>query len=217
MIEETLAQSGQKADTNRFYGVVTGKVISMLDPLTLGRLQVQLPFIDALDLSPWARVALPMAGVLHGTYFIPNLGDEVLVAFEHGDTNVPYIIGCLWSAAAPPPMPSPLTQIRAIRTPVGNQIVFTEAPPSLTLQTGPTPPVTLPAPPVGATISMLSQSVQIQCGLNVINITPGGVTITGTPVLNLVASQTISIGAPTVSISGGTVSIVGGMVRINSP
>jgi hypothetical protein len=211
MIEEVLAQfRDQEEETDRFYGVVVGKVINMLDPATLGRLQVQLPFIDALDLSPWARVALPMAGMFHGTYFIPNLGDEVLVAFEHGDISVPYIIGCLWSAAAPPPLPSPVPQIRAIRTPIGNQIVFTEVPPSLTLQPGPTPPVTLPAPPTGATISMLSQSIQIMCGQNIINITPGGVTITGTPTLNLVAGEAVSIAAPIVSITGG-------MVKINSP
>ena len=81
--------------------------------------------LDSLDLSPWARIALPMAGVLHGMYFIPNINDEVLVAFEHGDVNAPYIIGSLWNAMAPPPLQSPVPQIRAIRTLAGNQIVFT--------------------------------------------------------------------------------------------
>jgi hypothetical protein len=49
----------------RFYGVTTGTVINILDPLVLGRVQVQLKFVDDLDLSPWCRVATMMAGIAH--------------------------------------------------------------------------------------------------------------------------------------------------------
>jgi hypothetical protein len=230
MIEETLDRmesTGQGSD--RFPGVMVGKVINPADPLMLGRVQVQLPFIDSLDMSPWARVAVPMAGMLHGSYFIPNVGDEVLVAFEHGDVNVPYIIGSLWNAMAPPPLQSPVPQIRAIRTLVGNQIVFTEAPPSLTLQTGPTPPAALPAPPTptgpyqtimmsSAGIQVMSPTpiqivspagIQIMCGANVINLTPDGVTITAAANLNLVAGAAINIQA------AGTCSITAPLVKLN--
>src|SRR5215210_8236632 len=116
---------------DKLFGVMVGKVINLLDPLALGRVQVQLPSIDSLDLSPWARVAVPMAGIAHGFYFIPNLNDEVLVAFEHGDVNAPYILGSLWNAMAPPPLPSPLPQIRMIRTLEGNMIQFNEETPSI--------------------------------------------------------------------------------------
>ena len=211
----------------KYYGVTVGKVINPLDPMMLGRVQVQLPFIDSLDLSPWARVAVPMAGLLHGTYFIPNLGDEVLVAFEHGDVNAPYIIGCLWNAMAPPPLPSPVPQIRAIRTLAGNQIVFTEAPPSVTIQTAPTPPVTMPAPPTptgpyqtimlsSAGIQIMSPTpiqimsptgIQIMAGANIINLTPDGITITGTPNLNLTAAGVVNITGPAINITGGLVKI----------
>jgi hypothetical protein len=211
----------------KYYGVTVGKVINPLDPMTLGRVQVQLPFIDSLDLSPWARVAVPMAGLLHGTYFIPNLDDEVLVAFEHGDVNAPYIIGCLWNAMAPPPLSSPLPQIRAIRTLTGNQIVFTEAPPSVTIQTAPTPPVTIPAPPTptgpyqtimlsSAGIQIMSPTpiqimsptgIQIVAGANIINLTPDGITITGTPNLNLTATGAVNITGPAINITGGLVKI----------
>jgi hypothetical protein len=228
MIEETLDQAeSDEQGPSRFPGVVIGKVINPVDPMMLGRVQVQLPFIDSLDLSPWARVAVPLAGILHGTYFIPNLNDEVLVAFEHGDPNVPYIIGCLWNAMAPPPLQSPVPQIRAIRTLVGNQIVFTETPPSLTLQTGPTPPSALPAPPTptgpyqtimmsAAGIQVMSPTpiqivspsgIQIMCGQNIVNLTPDGVTITGTPNINLAAGTAINIAAPTINIAGGLVKI----------
>jgi phage baseplate assembly protein gpV len=192
----------------KFYGVTVGKVINLLDPMLLGRVQVQLPFIDSLDLSPWARIAVPMAGIAHGTYFIPNIGDEVLVAFEHGDVNAPYVIGSLWNAMAPPPLPSPVPQIRMIRTPAGNQIVFTEVPPTITILT-----------PSGQTIVMSSAGIQILSGANVINMTPDGVTITGTPNLNLTASGSINITAPNVTINGAAATNLqsGGMCNVTAP
>jgi hypothetical protein len=229
MIEETIGnlETSVEASKKKYYGVTVGKVINPLDPMMLGRVQVQLPFIDSLDLSPWARIALPMAGILHGTYFIPNLNDEVLVAFEHGDVNAPYIIGSLWNAMAPPPLQSPIPQIRAIRTLAGNQIVFTEVPPSVTLQTGPTPPSVMPSPPTPTgpyqTIMMSTAGIQIMsptpiqimspagiqivAGANIINLTPDGITITGAPNLNLAAAGTLNIAAPAVNITGGLVKI----------
>jgi hypothetical protein len=230
MIEETLgrAASAMLDDSDRVYGVVVGRVINMLDPMTLGRLQVQLPFIDSLDLSPWARVAVPMAGLLHGTYFIPNLGDEVLVVFEHGDVNVPYIIGCLWNATAPPPLPSPVPQIRAIRTLAGNQLVFTEVPPSITLQTAAISPLPMPTPPsptgphqtimmspLGVQIvspSMIQlvspTAVQLVCGSNILSLTPDG--------LNIVAANITITSSAAVSIqAGGTCGVLAPLITLN--
>lgn len=207
---------------SKFYGVTVGRVINLLDPMALGRVQVQLPFIDSLDLSFWARIAVPMAGLTHGTYFIPDIGTEVLVAFEHGDTSAPYIIGSLWNATAPPPLPSPLPQIRTIRTLTGNQIVFTEAPPTVTIQSGPTPPATIPAPPTPAgppTIIMSPTGIQIIFGLSVINMTPDGITITGTPNLNLTATASINITAPNVTINGAAATNVqsAGICNMTAP
>jgi hypothetical protein len=213
----------------KFYGVVTGRVINPIDPLLLGRVQVQLPFLDALDLAPWARIAVPMAGILHGHYFIPNLGDEVLVAFEHGDVNAPYILGSLWTALAPPPLQSPLPQIRGIRTLAGNQIVFTEVPPSVTIQSAPTPPAVMPAPPspvgphntvmlspagiqamspttitlqVGTTSLIITPaSITLQAGANVVALTPAGVNITSGGPLTITAAGPCTVAAPLVTIN----------------
>ncbi|MBE2222492.1 MAG: hypothetical protein IAF02_13175 [Anaerolineae bacterium] len=192
----------------KFDGVMVGRVINNLDPMALGRVQVQLPSIDSLDLSPWARVAVLMAGPTYGTYFIPDIGTEVLVAFEHGDPSAPYVIGGLWNAMSPPPLPSPIPQIRLIRTPLGNQIMFTEAPPTITIMT-----------PQGQTILMSPAGIQITTGANLINMTPDGVTITGTPNLNLTASAAINITAPNVTINGAAATTIqsGGMCNVQAP
>jgi len=214
-------------DPKRFYGVTTGIVIDPLDPLLLGRVQVQLPFVDFLDLSPWARIAVPMAGQFSGFYCLPKIGDEVLVAFEQGDLNVPYVIGSLWNGFSPPPLPTPLAEIRTIRSPLGNQLVFTEVPPTLVLQNGPTPPEVIPAPPVPAAYQSLVLSpagmitmatnytvtatlaMNFIVGSNVVTINPSGVTITSAGELTLSAASGINI------VAGGTVNIVGALVTIN--
>ena len=137
MIEELLDAQAEAEDEVRkkFYGVAVGTVQLTTDPLALGRVKVKTPFIDSSDLAAWARVATPMAGQQAGHYMIPEVGDEVLVAFEHGDVNAPYILGCLWNASTPPPLPSPLPHIRVIRTPLGNQVAFRETPPAITVTT----------------------------------------------------------------------------------
>ncbi len=92
---------------NRIYGVVTAKVTSLEDPESLGRVQVMFPWLpkykDADLSSNWARIATPMGGADRGFFFTPEVDDEVLVAFEHGDVNYPYIVGMLWNNTDKPP------------------------------------------------------------------------------------------------------------------
>jgi len=223
-MEETLTELSDSVEQvkRKFYGVTVGRVMNPLDPLTLGRVQLQLPMIDDVELSPWARVAVPMAGLMHGHYFIPNVGDEVLVAFENGELTAPYIIGSLWTAMSPPPLPSPVPQIRVIRTLAGNQLVMSEVPPTVTIQSGPTPPAVIPAPPTPAgppTVILSPTGIQILFGLNVINMTPDGITITGTPNLNLVATAAITLTAPNVTINGAAATNVqsAGVCNVTAP
>ena len=95
-------------EEKKLYGVYRGVVFSSLDPFMLGRLMVRIPSIDSIDPFPLARMATLMAGLTHGTYFLPHPEDEVLVAFENGDHTAPVVLGCLWNAVAIPPLPSPL-------------------------------------------------------------------------------------------------------------
>ncbi|NET59620.1 MAG: phage tail protein [Symploca sp. SIO2E6] len=93
----------QEAIASRIYGIVVGVVTNNEDPEGLGRVKVRLPWLSDEDESDWARIAAPMAGRERGMYFLPEIDDEVLVAFEHGDVRFPYIIGSLWNSQDPPP------------------------------------------------------------------------------------------------------------------
>jgi uncharacterized protein involved in type VI secretion and phage assembly len=82
---------------DRFYGVVVGIVTNNQDPDNMHRIKVHFPWLNQDHESNWARVATPMAGNGRGVYFLPEVDDEVLVAFEHGLIDQPYIIGSLWN------------------------------------------------------------------------------------------------------------------------
>ena len=85
------------------YGVVTGIVTNNQDPDELGRVKVKIPRISGEDESNWARVVSFFAGKDRGAFFLPEVEDEVLVAFEYGDINMPYVIGTLWNGVDTPP------------------------------------------------------------------------------------------------------------------
>lgn len=90
-------------DLSKIYGVVVGIVTNNKDPDGLGRIKVKIPRLSGEDESNWARVATFMAGQERGAFFLPEVDDEVLVAFEYGDINMPYIIGSLWNGVDKPP------------------------------------------------------------------------------------------------------------------
>lgn len=87
----------------RFYGITTGIVTNNKDPEKLGRVKVKFPWLSDTDESHWARVASPMAGAERGIFFLPEVNDEVLVAFEQGMIEFPYILGGLWNGKDKPP------------------------------------------------------------------------------------------------------------------
>ena len=94
-------EQGRRSES-KIYGVVVGIVTNNKDPEELGRVKVKLPRISGEDESHWARVATFMAGKDRGAFFLPEVNDEVLVAFEHGDINMPYVIGSLWNGVDKP-------------------------------------------------------------------------------------------------------------------
>ena len=90
----------------RWHGVYPALVTDNNDPDNLSRVKVKFPWLDSDFESDWARVVAPDAGPERGFYWLPEIDDEVLVAFEHGDMNKPYILGRLWNGQDKPPSPN---------------------------------------------------------------------------------------------------------------
>jgi uncharacterized protein involved in type VI secretion and phage assembly len=134
-----ISQAGQP-----FYGVMVGIVTNNKDDKNLGRVKVRFPWLSdksgagAYE-STWARLAQPGAGPKRGAFFLPEVDDEVLVAFEHGDIHRPYIIGGLYNQTDVPDLgidkaPGAVTDInkankiarRGITSRKGHALVFVD-------------------------------------------------------------------------------------------
>jgi phage protein D/phage baseplate assembly protein gpV len=91
-----LFPSGQEPSERRMHGVVPAIVTGNKDEERRGRIQVKVPAL-ADKAEHWARLATLMAGPERGTFFLPEEGDEVLVAFEHGRPESLFVVGALWN------------------------------------------------------------------------------------------------------------------------
>jgi len=79
-------------------GVVPAQVSDIKDPAKLGRVKLTFPWLDKDFTSTWARTVQLGAGKDRGTLVLPEVGDEVLVGFEHGDFEAPYVFGGLYNS-----------------------------------------------------------------------------------------------------------------------
>jgi len=112
----------------RFDGVIVGVVHDVDDPDGEGRVRVEFPWLGGKSESYWASIAAPMAGAQRGIFFMPEVGDEVLVAFDRGDVDHPYVIGFLWNGRDKPPTTS--VHERMLRSVNGHAIRFLDATPN---------------------------------------------------------------------------------------
>ena len=98
VIDEITERQATKTETGdtRVYGVMVGIVAKNYHPDMGGRICVTIPTRDegANELK-WARLAMPSSGKSWGHYFLPEVGDQVLLAFEGGNIERPYVIGCV--------------------------------------------------------------------------------------------------------------------------
>jgi uncharacterized protein involved in type VI secretion and phage assembly len=111
-----------------------GTVTDNHDKKNMGRVKVQFPTLTDInkDTSNWARVVGLGAGPNRGFYCLPEIGDEVLVGFEHGNITRPYIIGAVWNGKEHPPeavndtIHNGKVRLRTIKTRTGHTIEFVE-------------------------------------------------------------------------------------------
>lgn len=189
----------------RWYGCHIGQVIDLVDPDNQGRVKISLPWSpdgDGQRYEAWARMATLFAGNNRGSWFMPDVDDEVLLMFEGGDVRHPFIVGSLWNGRdAPPESASSQNHKKVIRS--RNGVVITlddqDGQESIKLET-----------PGGC-------SVHIQDG-------PGAITVedsNGNSVklessgITVTASAKVTVNASQVAISAGMVTVDAGMSRFS--
>jgi uncharacterized protein involved in type VI secretion and phage assembly len=206
-LAEELESRYPKGYGGRFYGAHPAIVTDIKDPDGQGRVKVSLPWspdADGGSFESWARIATLMAGNNRGAWFIPDVGDEVLVVFLNGDPRYPCVVGGLWNGSDAPPQSmdgAGNNPIKMIRSRNGVKITLDDADgqEKFIVETPGGQKVTLKDGP-GA--------VEIQdSNGNSFKMESAGVTLT--------SSAKVTINASTMEISAGMVTVNAGMSKFS--
>lgn len=187
-----------------FYGVYPAVVVDVVDPEAQGRVRVELPWSpdpDGDSYEAWARLATLSAGSDRGSWFIPDVDDEVLVTFEAGNPRRPYVVGGLWNGQDAPPEQmdrAGRNNKKVLRSRSGIQITLDDADgqETLTLET-----------PAGQTVTLEDGPGVIEArdnNGNSVKMESSGITV------NTSAKVTINAGA-SVEVNAGSVTVNAGM------
>ncbi len=191
----------------RWYGVYPGLVSDIKDPDGQGRVKITLPWSpDTKDAryEAWARIASLMAGKQRGSWFIPDVNDEVLVAFESGNPRRPYVLGGLWNGSDDPPESmdgagNNYKKVIRSRNGVKCTLDDQDGQEQLILETPGGQKVTLKDGPGSIEI--------VDSNGNSVKLEASGITVT--------ASAKVTINASQVAISAGMVTVDAGMSRFS--
>jgi uncharacterized protein involved in type VI secretion and phage assembly len=204
--DETALESGGHAK-----GVAVAVVRENKDDSGLGRVKVSYPWHSKPSESYWARIAVPMAGGKRGSWFLPENGDEVLVAFERGDLRFPYVVGSLWNGVDKSPITNKdgKNDVRLIQTRKGHKLTFDDgAKGKVQLELND-----------GKRVTIDDDGVQVNDGKGnslVIQSNSGAITIEATSNLTLKAPQIAIQATGKLDLTAsGNVTVSGALVRIN--
>jgi phage baseplate assembly protein V len=197
----------------RFFGVAIAVVTNNKDPDGLGRVKTSLPWMADQIESDWARVVTPMAGPDRGVYFLPEVDDEVLVAFEHGNPDTPYVLGGLWNGQDKPPQSNDdgKNNVRAITSRSGSVIRFDDSkddPKIEIIDASAKNTIVIHTKDNSMTIAA-DGDVTIQSSNGKLKLTGNGVEITSTSTVKIEAGQSMEVK------SSGQLNVKGTMVNIN--
>lgn len=203
--------------TGKVYGVVVGVVTNNEDPEGLGRVKVLYPWLSDSQESHWARVATLMAGPQRGSFFLPEVDDEVLLAFEHGDVRFPYVLGMLWNGQDKPSYDNGdgNNDKRVITSRSGHEFIFDDNDQKgmVVIHTKKNHVITLDDSEGAEKISIVdksgSNSVEIDSNQNSIAVKSGLKLTIESQVIEIKAGGTMKIEA------GATLTIKGAVVMIN--
>lgn len=207
----------EKKEDSGIQGVALAEVTNNKDPKKLGRVKVKYRWREGAPESDWARVASLAGGKDRGTLWLPEVQDEVLVAFEKGDIEHPYVLGGLWNGVDVPPEKNEdgKNDTKLIKTRSGHQVKFFDKPTEemIEIKTQGGHVLLMDDKAGGAQIEIKDSS-----GQNKITIKTVGNSLTIESGLSLkIKSQTIDIeaGASMNIKASGTISIQGALVKIN--
>jgi uncharacterized protein involved in type VI secretion and phage assembly len=212
-----LRLTGGASAPSLVHGVVTALVTDVDDPESAGRVKLRFPWLSDDYESWWARVAQLGAGDQRGAVWLPEVNDEVLVAFEHGDTRRPYVVGSLYNGVDLPRLGDGLVDAstgavkrRGFVSRLGHRLVFLDDDPKsgIALVSG-DDSLRIALKQSDTTISIASDgSVSISGSSEVTVTSDGSISLEAGSKLTLKGSGGVSIdGGPQVEVTGGVIKL----------
>ena len=199
------------------HGVVVALVTDVNDPDSMGRVKLSFPWLAEDYESWWVRVAQLGAGDQRGAVWLPEVNDEVLVAFEHGDTRRPYVIGSLYNGVDLPRLGDGLVDAgngavkrRGFVSRLGHRLVFLDddAKSGIAMVSG-DDSLKIAMKQSDTTISIKSDgTVQITGSRGVEVTSDGAISVSAGTTLELKGSGGVKIdGGPQVEVTGGVIKL----------
>lgn len=204
------------------YSISPATVLDNTNFLAEGRVQVHIPALPSLD--PWVRVAAVGGGSGRGFCWLPQVGDEVLVAFNQNDERDSYILGGLWSTSNRPPINNAAEFVtkKLIKTgtkfaPAAQTIELDDLAQSVTIKTSlgysvtldksqiqlsdPVGKMTITLSPSSISIQALQGNISLSAPTGDITLQGNNVNITGTTATNIKSASMCSVKSPTVALN----------------
>lgn len=212
MANEFLSELLGISNESQGYAIAPGSVTNNLDLIAEGRVQVRIPSLPAYE--PWARLSAVGGGSGRGFLWVPQIDDEVLVAFNQNDERDAYILGGLWNMLDRAPVLAPpdfLTK-RVIKTGLagglGHEIELDDAFQSITITSSTQQQITID--PFKIELTNLAGSVKISMDNKTQSIS-----IQALKSIDLKAATINIEGLVETNIKGLQVNVKGGLVKIN--
>lgn len=215
------------------YGVVTGIVTNNKDPESRFRVKVKFPWLSDAEESEWAPVAQAMVGNAYGAALLPEVNDEVLVAFDHGDVRAPVVLGGLYNGIDKPAETSAVVVkngkvvSRRLETRTKQRMVFSDdqgTKQGLSLHTGDDQQV-VTLDQTGGSVTVTGKKIVIKSSAQTVEITAAqdvkvkagaGMTLEATGALELKGSTVKIQGQASAELAAsGPTTVKGAVVKIN--
>ena len=206
-----------EAEAERAYEVVVGIVVDIKDPSQLCRVKLRIPVLGA-DATWWCPVVAIGAGRDRGWFTLPEVDDEVLVGFEHGEVDRPIVIGQIWNGSDKPTEANPSgdNPRRVFASKSGHTLTFDDKDGKLVIADGAGIGTVTIAKDAGITIEAKQGCVAIQAQ-DEVTIVAGEIAITGKAAVDLMGKSTgvNGTGKAGVKIAGNMVALKGSTIDIN--
>ena len=208
-----------EGEGTRVYEAVIALVTDNKDPEKIGRVKVKYPGFSDTDTSWWAPIVMLGAGKNRGWFYIPEVDDEVLILFEHGDMNRPLVVGALWNGKDKPADKNPGgNPRRVIKSRQGSKITFDDDKNQLIIEDGTgNGKITFDAEKNKILIEAIKGDVCFQCPTGEMKVVTKSIELKGGTNIEIHAGQAMAWGTDAgAKINGsGGVTMSGSKVNIN--